>query len=135
MDRLILGVVAGAVVGGLALPLAFHLFGEMSLGNIAILGLFWFATTLTLLILIPVFHMPAWWVMERVGLRGPLGAVLAGAISMIAMPLAIGLLIFGASPGGAGQDETLRMTSIFAGVGALVGLVIWRVAKWEAVAY
>lgn len=132
MDRLLLGVVAGAVVGGFALPFAFNLFGEMRLGDFAIFALYWFATTLALLIMLPVIHMPGWWAMHRIGLRGPIGATIAGVVSMIVIPIAIGLLVSGASPEGAGQDQTLMMMAIFAGVGALVGLVIWRVAKWEA---
>ena len=134
-DRIFLGIVAGAVVGGLVLPLTLStLFGSSFVTDLSVFALTWFLVSLSLLMLIPLIHMPLWWLSEAIGLKAQWSATIAGAFSLVAMVLVVGLLISGRVDwDGFDVREGAGPLAILAANGALIGYVIWRVSKWEAV--
>jgi hypothetical protein len=126
MDRLFLGFVAGSVMGGVALPLAWAIrdgaFYSFALGPSLGFGL-------VLFLPLTICFAPMWLLTHVFGLRGPVGAALAGVLSML-LPILLGIVLFERGPG-FDVGPALVTALHLAPPGVLIGLTIWRVSHWR----
>ncbi len=123
----ILGVLAGAAAGGFLLSaeafvaMAWPPYGcgpacgSAMLGTLLFLGLASLIAAFIYGLGLALLAGPLWWLLHRSGYRGWLAAVLLGAV----LNLVVGVVIAGCS---------LGIVACLTGTGAVVGLLVWRVA-------
>ena len=131
LDNLLLGIGAGAAVGGVSLLLSWQVREEV-IPNVGFLLGGSLAAGLILLLALPIVFMPIWWITHLVGLRGALSGVIAGALTFVA-PWLLLLLLTEFSMTDPGR--VLAWLAHMAVPGALAGLVIWRVSNWSVDAH
>lgn len=122
LDRIALGLVAGAFVGAALLSTGYFILEERwpDISQIVI------ATALTFLvcaILLPLTHPPIWFVLRAV-LPDWLASTLAGGAAFSVMLVLITVLWSGGY--GSGDIELVQLLSWMT-IGLAAGLVIWRV--------
>ncbi|MGE0532004.1 MAG: hypothetical protein AB7G40_09315 [Hyphomonadaceae bacterium] len=122
LDRIALGLVAGAFIGAALLSIGYFILAERwpDISQVLI------ATTLTFLvcaILLPLTHPPIWFVLRMV-LPDWLASTLAGGAAFSFMLVLITVLWSGGY--GSGDIELIQLMSWMA-IGLAAGLVIWRV--------
>lgn len=118
-DRILLGLVAGAVVGGVLL--AFSPIG----GGGPLVGLF---AALVLAFYLPLVFVPLWWGARALRLPNIVGAPVSGGVALLLAPVVINLILWQELP--STSDWTGNLAA-FLGVGAAVGLVVWRVSRFN----
>ena len=118
-DRIMLGLVAGAAVGGVLL--AFSPTG----GGGALIGLF---AAFVLAFYLPLVFVPLWWGARSLRVPDVVGAPASGALALLLAPVVINLILWRELP--ASEDLT-AISTIYLGVGAVVGLVVWRASRWN----
>lgn len=117
-DRILLGLVAGAAVGGVLL--AFN-----PTGGGALIGLF---AALVLALYLPLVFVPLWCGARSLRLPNAVGAPASGALALVLAPVVINLILWHELPA---SDDLAGISAIYLGVGAIVGLVVWRVSRWN----
>lgn len=120
LDRMFLGLIAGAGAGGSLVSIVAIATGSSILSSVA----YGVIAALALLATLPVVHAPIWLVLWIVHLRGALGACIAGAGSFLVILAMFEYLISGRMYG------LNAFTLVVIGIGAAMGFVIWRVAFW-----
>lgn len=118
-DRILLGLVAGAAVGGVLL--AFSPLG----GGGPLIGLF---AALVLALYLPLVFVPLWWGARSLRLPDIVGALTSGALALLLAPVGINLILWRDLP--TLRDAT-AISAFFLGTGAAIGLVVWRVSLWN----
>jgi hypothetical protein len=120
LERIFLGLIAGAGAGGLLVSIV----GVVAGGSILSSAVYGLVAALALLATLPLIHTPIWLALWIVRLRGALGACLAGAGSFL-VTLAMFEYLF--------SGRTFGLTAfslIVIGIGPVMGFVIWRVSLW-----
>lgn len=118
-DRILLGLVAGAAVGGVLL--AFSPLG----GGGPLIGLF---AALVLALYLPLVFVPLWWGARSLRLPDIVGAPTSGALALLLAPVGINLILWRDLPT---LRDTTAISAFFLGTGAAIGLVVWRVSRWN----
>jgi hypothetical protein len=135
--RATLAVTAGALIGALGVAIVVLLLATIATGVVS-------AADLIVAILIFVvalvgwslglflFGLPLWWLFHRNGWRGRRVAMLLGAITtfiiVILLEASGGVFAVATGDSEAGHLQSLVWAGIMALLGAIVALVIWRIA-------
>ena len=120
MDRLVLGLVAGGVVGATAFAVLEY---DPPFGWYV-----WFLAGLVVSLLVAVpMQAFAWFLLWKLRMRGWLGAALAGGIGYPAALGGLGALLARRLP----DVEQAAYVSMFLPIGAVAGLVTYAVARFE----
>ena len=131
-DRILLGIVAGAAAGSLALTLMLGLMGYAERLGVLVP----FLTFLFFLLYLPPVFAPLWWGARLLRLPEWLAAATAGAAALLASPAVLSLILRQRLPDlSEWQVDTPGPTwldySFMPAVGAVIGLVAWCVARWD----
>lgn len=130
MDRMFFGLFVGALFGPVVLTVAAFLWKPSDIAGLALFGTFAFVASL---IVMSLLYTPAQLGLEALGLRGPVGATLAGAAAFGVAPFAFGLAWLQRWPT---WSEIALVVPLPALVvipigGAVAGFVAWRVAHGD----
>jgi hypothetical protein len=135
--RATLAVTAGAVIGTLGVAVVVLLLATIATGVVSppdlIVAILIFIVALVGWSLgLFLFGLPLWWLFHRNGWRGRRVAMLLGALTTFVIVLLLEMFggVFAVATGDseAGHLQSLVWASIMALLGAIVALVIWRIA-------
>jgi hypothetical protein len=135
--RATLAVTAGAVIGALGVAVVVLLLSTIATGVVSaadlIVAILIFIVALTGWSLgLFLFGLPLWWLFHRNGWRGRRVAMLLGALTTFVIVLLLemsgGILAVTTGNSDAGHLVSLVWVSVMALLGAIVALVIWRIA-------
>ncbi|MBC6982620.1 hypothetical protein [Caulobacter sp. 17J80-11] len=118
-----LGLTSGAVIGAASWALAFVMSTGDDVAVAAPIVLLVGPAALIVYVLgLGLLGGPVWLILHELGRRDPLSAVVLGGV-LNALPIGLPSLINGTT-----DPDTYGVVALAAAIGALVGLVIWRVA-------
>jgi hypothetical protein len=132
-----LAVTAGAVIGALGVAVVVLLLATIATGVVSaadlIVAILIFIVALTGWSLgLFLFGLPLWWLFHRNGWRGRRVAMLLGALTTFVIVLLLemsgGILAVTTGNSDAGHLVSLVWVAVMALLGAIVALVIWRIA-------
>ena len=134
--RATLAAIAGAVIGALGVVAVVLLLAEMASGVSAtdlVVALLIFVVALVGWSLgLLLFGLPLWWLFHRNGWRGRRVAMLLGALTTFVIVFLLemfgGILAVTTGNSDAGHLMPLVWSGVMALLGAIVALVIWRIA-------
>jgi hypothetical protein len=135
--RATLAVTAGAVIGALGVAVVVLLLATIATGVVSgadlIIAILIFIVALTGWSLgLFLFGLPLWWLFHRNGWRGRRVAMLLGALTTFVIVLLLemsgGILAVTTGNSDAGHLISLIWVAVMALLGAIVALVIWRIA-------
>jgi hypothetical protein len=135
--RATLAATAGAIVGALGVTIVVLLLATVATGIVSasdlIVAILIFVVALTGWSLgLFLFGLPLWWLFHRNGWRGRRVAMLLGALTTFVIVLLLemsgGILAVATGDGGGGHLISFVWIAVMAVLGALVALVIWRIA-------
>ncbi|MEZ5972150.1 MAG: hypothetical protein R3C31_10115 [Hyphomonadaceae bacterium] len=129
MDRMVLGLLAGAVVGAPIITIATAIIAGSSrpdVGQFAVTTLLVFAA---LVLAMPLTQAPLWFVL-RMRLRDSAASTLAGGLAFLAPSILI-LVAWGNYVGYAPVAQNAAWVASWGLAGLVAGSVGWRVASFE----
>jgi hypothetical protein len=135
--RATLAATAGAVVGALGVTIVVLLLatiatGVVSAGDLIVASLIFVVALTGWSLGLFLFGLPLWWLFHRNGWRGRRVAMLLGALTTFVIVLLLemsgGILAVTTGSSDAGHLVSLVWVSVMALLGAIVALVIWRIA-------
>lgn len=135
--RATLAATAGAVVGALGVTIVVLLLatiatGVVSAGDLIVAILIFIVALVGWSLGLFLFGLPLWWLFHRNGWRGRRVAMLLGALTTFVIVLLLemsgGILAVTTGNSDAGHLISLVWIAVMALLGALVALVIWRIA-------
>jgi hypothetical protein len=138
--RATLAAILGAVIGALGVVAAVLAFAAMASGVSAsdvIVSILIFVVALVGWSLgLFLFGLPLWWLFHRNGWRGRRVAMLLGALTTFVIVLLLemsgGIFAVATGDSDAGHLISLVWVAVMAVLGAIVALVIWRIAYLPA---
>jgi hypothetical protein len=135
--RATLAVTAGAVIGALGVAVVVLLLATIATGVVSAADLI-VAILIFIVALVGwslglfLFGLPLWWLFHRNGWRGRRVAMLLGALTTFVIVLLLemsgGILAVTTGNSDAGHLISLIWVAVMALLGAIVALVIWRIA-------
>lgn len=139
--RATLAVTAGAVIGALGVAIVVLLLATIATGVVSAADLI-VAILIFIVALVGwslglfLFGLPLWWLFHRNGWRGRRVAMLLGALTTFVIVLLLemsgGILAVTTGNSDAGHLISFVWVAVMAVLGALVALVIWRIAYRRA---
>jgi hypothetical protein len=128
LDRMVLGLIAGAVTGALLVAVAYTFFLGTPSFDLGMLPLAGFLGFVLLLPLLPMTQPLIWFVLRVLRLPDWLASTIAGGIAFAAIFVLVTLCWnSGYGTGGLDLFQLLSWTAM----GLVVGLVIWRVTSFD----
>ena len=128
LDRLFLGLLSGSGVAALSLSFAVVFAQGFDMRVWPVLALV--AFLILALFVMPIVFTPLWLGASALGLPHWLGAVMAGAVTLIAAPMLITFLL-GFQHSYEPAPDVVAYITVTGLVGAVSGLAAWRVAHWS----
>ena len=135
--RATLAVTAGAVIGALGVAVVVLLLATIATGVVSASDLI-VAVLIFIVALVGwslglfLFGLPLWWLFHRNGWRGRRVAMLLGALTTFVIVLLLemsgGVFAVATGDSEAGHLQSLVWAGVMALLGAIVALVIWRIA-------
>lgn len=135
--RATVAVMVGAVIGALGVAIVVLLLATIATGVVSAADLF-VAVLIFIVALVGwslglfLFGLPLWWLFHRSGWRGRRVAMLLGALTTLVIVLLLkmsgGILAVTTGNNAAGHLMPLVWAGVMALLGAIVALVIWRIA-------
>ncbi|MGE0742348.1 MAG: hypothetical protein AB7O98_13485 [Hyphomonadaceae bacterium] len=76
---------------------------------------------------LPLVFVPIWWAARACRLPDLIGAPLSGALALLAAPVVIELIVWRRLP----FEDWGNLGWILLAIGGVVGIVVWRVSRWN----
>lgn len=130
LDRLVLGLLAGAAVGAPIITVAM----AITAGNFSVdVWQFAFMALLVFVALVltmPLAQAPLWFVLRRLRLRDSVASTLAGGLAFLAPSIFI-MVAWGDYVGSAPLAQNVAWVAWWGLAGLVAGFIAWRVASFE----
>jgi hypothetical protein len=135
--RATLAATAGAVVGALGVTIVVLLLatiatGVVSAGDLIVAILIFFVALVGWSLGLFLFGLPLWWLFHRNGWRSRRVAMLLGALTtfviVVLLEVSGGIFAVATGDSDSGHLTSLVWAGVMALLGAIVALVIWRIA-------